>query len=64
MYAHLPAGQLSFEDFYLPFSGKLSAHNRWVKLAALMPWEDLEGDYACQFDAALGAPAKPFRMAL
>ena len=64
MYVSLPIGQLSFEDFYLPFSGKLSSDNRWVKLAALIPWENLEGDYACQFDAGLGAPAKSFRMAL
>lgn len=64
MYDHLSTGQLSFEDFYLPFSGKLSSQNRWVKLAALIPWEDLEEDYASQFDARLGAPAKPFRMAL
>lgn len=64
MYPHLPTGQLSFPDFYLPFSGQLSSDNRWVRLAALIPWADLEGKYACQFDDCLGAPAKPFRMAL
>ena len=26
-------------DFYLPFGGQLCAENRWVKLAALVPWE-------------------------
>ncbi len=25
--------QLSFEDFFLPFGGKLSGDNRWIKLA-------------------------------
>ena len=64
MHASLPVGQLAFADFALPFSGKLSAQNRWVKLAALIPWQDLEVEYARQFDARLGAPAKPFRMAL
>lgn len=64
MYVSLPIGQLSFEDFHLPFSGKLSSQNRWVKLANLIPWQDLEVEYASQFDARLGAPAKPFRMAL
>lgn len=35
--------QLSFEDFW-PFSGKLFADNRWIQLAALIPWDDLEDD--------------------
>ena len=30
--------QPEFEDFYLPFGGQLSAENRWVKLAGLVPW--------------------------
>ncbi len=29
--------QTEFANFYLPFSGKLKASNRWVKLAALVP---------------------------
>ena len=56
--------QLSFEDFFLPFGGKLSADNRWIKLAELIPWDDLEDDYAAQFCKGFSAPAKPFRMAL
>ena len=39
-----------------------------VKLAELIPWDDLEDDDAAQFchgfGARFGAPAKPFRMAL
>ena len=42
-------GQLSFKNFYLPFSGKLSGENRWVKLAELIPWESFESEYAAQF---------------
>lgn len=57
-------GQLSFENFYLPFGGKLSGENRWVKLAAMIPWEQFETSYASQFSEGRGAPAKPFRMAL
>jgi len=55
---------LSFEDFFLPFGGKLSGDNRWIKLAELIPWNELEDDYAAQFCKGFGAPAKPFRMAL
>ncbi|WP_404783413.1 IS5 family transposase [Altericista sp. CCNU0014] len=64
MYRTSPPGQLSFENFYLPFGGKLSRDNRWVKLAKLIPWETVEASYADQFSATMGAPAKPFRVAL
>ena len=33
-------------------------------LAELIPWEDLEDDYASQFCKGFRAPVKPFRMAL
>ena len=56
--------QLSFEDFFLPFGGKLSGDNRWIKLSELIPWNELKDDYAAQFCRGFGAPAKPFRMAL
>jgi hypothetical protein len=64
MYRTSPPGQLSFENFYLPFGGKLSSDNRWVKLSKLIPWETLEAKYAEQFSATMGAPAKSFRVAL
>ena len=64
MYRQSPRGQLSFENFYLPFGGNLSGENRWVRLAELLPWEQFESEYAEQFSEGQGAPAKPFRMAL
>ena len=64
MYRKAPIGQLSFENFYLPFGGKLSGENRWVKLAELVPWEQFESEYAEQFSEGQGAPAKSFRIAL
>ena len=64
MYRQSPRGQLSFENFYLPFGGNLSGENRWVRLAKLVPWEQFESEYAEQFSEGQGAPAKPFRMAL
>jgi hypothetical protein len=64
MYRQSSPGQLSFENFYLPFGGKLSGENRWVKLAVMIPWEAFESSYAAQFSEERGAPAKPFRMAL
>ncbi len=63
MYRRSTPGQLSFENFYLPFGGKLSGENRWVKLAQLIPWEAFEEQYAEQLSEGMGAPAKSFRMA-
>ena len=37
--------QPEFVDFYLPFGGKLRADNRWVKLAAFVPWDLVEERY-------------------
>ena len=34
--------QLSLEDFFLPFGDKLSGDNRLIKLAELIPWDELE----------------------
>ena len=64
MYRKSSSGQLSFQDFYLPFGGKLSPENRWVKLAEIIPWTEFESTYASQFSEDMGAPAKGFRMAL
>jgi transposase, IS5 family len=64
MYRRSTPGQLSFENFYLPFGGRLSGENRWVKLAAVIPWEQFEAEYAEQLSDSMGAPAKSFRMAL
>jgi transposase, IS5 family len=64
MYRDNRSGQLSFKGFYLPFGGKLSGENRWVTLSNLIPWEKYESEYAEQFSKGIGAPAKPFRMAL
>ena len=64
MYRREHRDQLSFKDFFLPFGGQLSGDNRWIKLVELIPWDELEDDYASQFCKGFGAPAKSFRMAL
>ena len=52
------------ENFQLPFEGKLAEDNRWVIMASLIPWSEFEEEYAENFSAEMGAPAKPFRVAL
>jgi IS5 family transposase len=63
MYVFQSAGQLSIEQFHIPFGGKLDPGNRWVVLSDVIPWQPLENSYAPQFNATTGAPAKSFRMA-
>lgn len=57
--------QPEFEDFYLPFGGKLRSDNRWVRLAKLIPWAEFEDAYSESFSGSgRGAPAKSVRVAL
>ena len=49
MYRKHHNGQISIEEFHVPFSGTLDSENRWVLFSALMPWEELEQAYAPQF---------------
>ena len=56
--------QTEFANFYLPFSGGLKRSNRWVKLAAMMPWDEVERCYAESLSGSgMGAPAKSGRLA-
>lgn len=32
-----------------PFGGKLDENNRWLRIAELIPWEELEEEYAKHF---------------
>lgn len=63
MYRRRETGQLSIEAFILPFGGKLSSDNRWVKLAQRVPWGLVEQCYAEQMDARQGARALSARVA-
>ena len=62
MYSH-DSRQFSFSEFLLPFEGKLESKNRWVQLAAMVPWQRFEKQYASLFSPDRGSPAKPFHMA-
>ncbi len=46
MYEKTDSGQISFEDFYLPFGGHLKGDNRWVTLAEEIDWSDIEEKYS------------------
>jgi transposase, IS5 family len=55
-------GQLSIEEFHVPFGGTLDPENRWVLFDTLMPSGEIEEAYATQFSPTTGAPAKPARL--
>ncbi len=54
--------QMKIEDFIFPY-GKLNSNNRWVKLAAIIPWNEIELKYSQNF-INNGHPAKNVRIAL
>ena len=64
MYRHSEE-QLEFENFHLPFGGRLRSDNRWVRLAKLIPWKKVEKVYATSLaGTGQGAPAMSVRVAL
>ncbi|MDR3156988.1 MAG: hypothetical protein LBT69_03640 [Lactobacillales bacterium] len=56
--------QITLEDFGQPMGLSLNPNNRWVKKAELVPWLELESEYAKKFKNKKGNVAKPLRMAL
>lgn len=65
MYRREYTGQLEFEDFYLPFGGKLRSDNRWFILSKQIPWDIIEQRYAVNFKGSTtGKPSKSARVAL
>lgn len=64
MYKKAELALLPALDFELANGSKLSADNRWVKMAQIIPWSEFEAEYAQNFLTEKGAPAKSWRMAL
>ncbi len=64
MYKFKREKQISFTDFNQPQGLQMNPNNRWVKKAAMIPWDTIEAEYAKLFPCHTGMPAKPLRMAL
>ena len=54
MIDYTPQSQLSLNMFKHPFQRELDKENRWVKLAALIPWDSLSGISSPVLDAGIG----------
>ena len=63
MYYRDDREQLSMEEFFQPFGGRLRKDNRWVRLADIMPWEYIEDIYAKNLSGETGRPAISSRIA-
>ena len=65
MYRQVETKIATEENLELKFEGKLAKDNRWVIMSELIPWQEFEEEYAKNFsEIGIGAPAKPFRIAL
>ena len=64
MYKKTTDRQILLSEFNCPMGLTLDSDNRWVKKAALIPWNKIEERYAKLFPGKNGVVAKPVRMAL
>ncbi len=64
MYKPIDKLQHSFLDFNQPMGLHMNPHNRWIRMADLIPWDEFESKYAELFPSDTGNVAKPLRMAL
>jgi IS5 family transposase len=53
---------LLFPELF-PFGGKLDENNRWLRIAELIPWEELEEEYGKHF-SDVGRPATDAQLAI
>jgi hypothetical protein len=56
--------QISLFEFGQKAGLHLNPDNRWVKMAHLIDWDDLEEEYKSLYCPDNGAPAKPIRLAI
>jgi len=64
MIKYTSSKQISLEDFIQPFGGTLSKESRWVKLAILLPWDELVSVYVKSMSQKMGRKAVDPRVAV
>jgi IS5 family transposase len=64
MIRYTPSNQLTLELFKQPFEHTLDMNNRWVKLAALVPWDALANIYAKSLNPTFGRFSVDIRMVI
>ncbi len=62
MIRYTSENQLPLSGFETPFDTTLDTNNRWVKLARIIPWDELATAYYSSFHNSHGRPAKDARL--
>lgn len=64
MINYTPQNQLVLEGFSHPFERDLSAENRWVKLAKVVPWDELAVVYSNKLETGSGRKSVDIRLVI
>lgn len=64
MIKYTSSKQISIEEFIQPFGGTLSKENRWVKMANLLPWDEMVSVYIESMSQKMGRKAVNPRAAI
>ncbi len=64
MINYTPSNQLTLEGFKHPFYKQLKSNNRWVKMAEVIPWDELAGIYSRNLDSGAGRLSVDVRMVI
>lgn len=54
MIKYCSANQVSIDDFLIPQGKRLNPENRWVKLAQIIPWDELSAVYSKKMSQKMG----------
>ena len=54
MIKYTSANQVSIDDFLIPQGKQLNPNNRWIKLAKIIPWDDLSKIYTKKMSQKMG----------
>ena len=64
MIRYKSAKQVTIEEFKTPLEIRLDKENRWVKLATIIPWDELAGIYHRKLSKKMGAPTIDARIVI
>lgn len=64
MIRYTPSGNRKLGDFQTPFEKSLSPKNRWVRLAELIPWDEMAEVFFSSLSADKGRPTVDLRIVL
>ena len=64
MINYISEHQLTIEEFKTPFQTSLRTDNRWVRLSAIVPWDDFAVAYISMMNSDFGRPGVSPRLVL